>query len=76
MVTQVSTLMPVASLSELKEEWRVLAFRPNGHGEWRWYVKLPERGVLQKMISDNIVICAHRRDGDGTRMLAKVKARK
>lgn len=75
MVTQVSTLVPTKSLSALGHEWRVLAFRPNGQGEWRWYITPLERDTLQKMITDKTIITAHRRDGDGTRLLGKVKGK-
>lgn len=75
MVTQVSTLIPTKSLTTLGHEWRVLAFRPNGHGDWRWYIAPNEREVLQKMVEDKTITTAHRRDGDGTRLLGKVRGK-
>ncbi len=76
MTTQVSTLLPVRELSDLKQEWRVLAFRPNGSGSWQWYLSPTEIKVLDTLRRDGMLVSAHRRDGDGTRLLAKVRGKK
>ena len=73
MTVQVTTMFPVTKLSELNLEWRVIAFRPNGDGEWRWYLDPIETRAVKSMISDRTIISAHRRDRDGTRLLAKVR---
>jgi len=75
MTTQISTLWPVGGLSDLNYEWKVLAFRPNGHGEWRWYIKGTELHVLASMKSDGLVVTTQRRDGDGTRLLGKMSGK-
>jgi len=74
--TQVSTFMPARQISDLTREWRVLAFRPNGSGAWQWNLPLEEVRVLATMRSDGLIVSAHRRDGDGTRLLAKLKERR
>lgn len=75
MTQQVSTLMPVRSLADLKYEWGIMAFRPNGHGEWRWYLQPDEIRTYTTMVSEGFVVSAHRRDGDGTRIVAKLKGK-
>lgn len=72
MTTQVSTMQGISSLTELKSEWRVLAFRPNGAGAWQWHINGFDIAALQPLVRDGSVITAHRRDGDGTRLVAKV----
>lgn len=76
MTEQVTTMLPVTSLPQLGLEWRVLAFRPNNSGVWNWNINSLEVQVYQKMVSDGLIVAAHRRDADGTRLLAKVKKRK
>ena len=76
MTTQVATLLPVRSLSDLQQEWRVLAFRPNGSGAWVWHLPPDDVRLLATMRREELLISAHRRDADGTRLLAKVRSRK
>ena len=73
--TQVTTLWPVSSLTELRHEWRILAFRPNGSGAWQWSIGPDDVRALQPLVRDGSLITAHRRDGDGTRLVAKVAGR-
>ncbi len=73
--TQVSTLWPVSSLTELKHEWRVLAFRPNGSGAWHWNIGPDAVRAHQQLVREGSLITAHRRDGDVTRLVAKVAGR-
>ena len=74
---QVTTMWPVSQLTDLSpSEWRVLAFRPNGSGVWHWYIDPSERHVLSAMGKNEVLGSAHRRDGDGTRLLAKLKDRR
>lgn len=75
MVNQVTTMTPVSLLADLKHEWRVIAFRPNNLGEWRWYITPLEREAYTSMVQNKIIISAHRRDRDGTRLLAKVRGK-
>lgn len=75
MTVQVTTMFPVTKLSELGREWRVIAFRPNGDGEWRWYLDPLETRSARTMIADRTIISAQRRDRDGTRLLAKVRGK-
>lgn len=72
---QVSTLVPVSSLTELGHEWRILAFRPNGAGSWQWTIGPDDIRTLQPLVREGTLITAHRRDGDGTRIVAKVAGR-
>jgi hypothetical protein len=74
---QVTTMWPVSKLTDLSpSEWRVLAFRANGSGVWHWYIDPSEMHVLSAMRKDEVLVSAHRRDGDGTRLLGKLKDRK
>ena len=74
---QVSTMWPASKLTDLgAHEWRVLAFRPNGSGKWEWNITPLEVRVLDTMRKDGMIVSAHRRDGDGTRLLAKLKDRR
>jgi hypothetical protein len=74
---QVTTMWPVSKLTDLSpSEWRVLAFRANGLGVWHWYIDPSEMHVLNAMRKDDVLVSAHRRDGDGTRLLGKLKERK
>lgn len=75
MTVQVTTMFPVTRLSDLTQEWRVIAFRPNGDGEWRWYLDPLETRSAKTMIADRTLISAQRRDRDGTRLLAKVRGK-
>jgi hypothetical protein len=74
--TQVSTFTPIRQLSDLTQEWGVLAFRPNGSGAWLWHLPPEDVRLLATMRSDALIVSAHRRDGDGTRLLAKLKERR
>lgn len=74
--TQVSTLLPVSALTQLGHDWRILAFRPNGAGAWQWHIEPADVRALQGLVKDGTIITAHRRDGDGTRIVAKVAGRK
>ena len=73
---QVNTLQSVSSLTELGHDWRILAFRPNGSGAWQWAIEPSDARALQGLVKDGTIITAHRRDGDGTRIVAKVAGRK
>lgn len=75
MTTQVSTLQPVKQLLDLTHEWRVVAFRPRGDGAWDWHLDRLEVLAFKKMVDDGLIVSAHRRDGDGTRLLAKLKGK-
>lgn len=76
MTTQICTLLPVSNLSDLKHEWRVMAFRPNGSGFWDWNINLLDVSSFHSMLRDGLIVSVQRRDPDGTRLLAKVKGRK
>lgn len=70
-------MLPAFQLTDLgSHEWRVLAFRPNGSGAWVWNITPVEVRVLGTMRNDGLIVSAHRRDGDGTRLLAKLKERR
>ena len=75
MSSKVNTILPVGSLLDLKQEWKVVAFRKNGEGDWHWSIDPSEIRTFRDMIDAGNIISVHRRDSDGTRMLAKVKGR-
>lgn len=63
------------SMGDLCQEWRVVAFRPNRSGTWYWELKRDEQMMLRDAVSNGEVVTVHRRDADGTRLLAKMAAR-
>lgn len=63
------------SMADLCQEWRVVAFRPNRSGTWYWELKRDEQMMLRDAVSGGEVVTVHRRDEDGTRLLAKMAAR-
>jgi hypothetical protein len=67
--------MPIGSLLDLKHEWKVIAFRKNGEGDWHWNIEPMEVRTFKDMVTSGHIVSVHRRDADGTRMLAKVRGR-
>lgn len=63
------------SITDLGQEWRVVAFRPNRSGTWFWHLKRDDQLILRDAVSGGDIVTVHRRDEDGTRLLAKMAAR-
>jgi hypothetical protein len=75
MNSKINTIIPVDNLLDLKHEWKVVAFRRNGEGNWHWNIGLMEIGSFKEKITSGHIVSVHRRDADGTRMLAKLRGR-
>lgn len=73
MSNKITTTVPLDQLTDLGGDWRVVAFRPNGVGGWRWHISTEEARVFQNSVKDGIVSSVQRRDPDGTRLLARLK---
>jgi len=76
MSNRITVVMPVASLLDLKYEWRVIAFRPTAEGDWRWNIEPAEIRTFREMVDAGNIVSVHRRDPDGTRLLARLRSRK
>jgi hypothetical protein len=76
MSNRITAVMPVGSLLDLKYEWRVIAFRPNNEGEWRWNIEPTEIRTFREMVDAGNIVSVHRRDSDGTRLLAQLRRQK
>jgi hypothetical protein len=75
MSSKVNTILPIGSLLDLKHEWKVVAFRKNGEADWHWNIDRAEVRSFKDMVTSGHIVSVHRRDADGTRMLAKVRGR-
>ncbi len=76
MSNKVTAMASIGSLLDLKHEWRVIAFRPNNEGEWRWNIDPVEVRTFREMVDAGNIVSVHRRDPDGTRLLAHVRGGK
>jgi hypothetical protein len=76
MTTKITTTLPIGSLLDLQYEWKVIAFRDNGEGEWRWNIEPMEVRTFKQMVEEGHIVSVHRRDSDGTRLLARLRSKR
>lgn len=69
---QISATETASKIEEINHEWRIVAFRQNGDGNWQWNITPIEARVLREMVADGAMICTQRRDHDGTRLFCKL----
>jgi len=74
MSAQVATVLPIGSLLDLKHDWKVIAFRKNGEGNWHWNIDPMEVRTFKDMVDCGHIISVHRRDEDGTRIIARLRS--
>lgn len=66
----------VTSTTKLNGEWKVVARRPAGQGDWEWTIPRAEVMPLKGAVEEKRVAMVQRRDKTETVLLAKLKGGK
>lgn len=66
----------VSSITKLKGDWKIVARRPAGNGDWEWTIPRAEVMPLKMAVENKGIAMVQRRDKTETVLLAKLKGGK